>query len=103
MIKSGIRPPAGPLIELDRHGPFQFVTYDDDSEKLAAYIAKFGWKRDVGTFSDIAFFGPAWNLPAVNLSVGYYNEHTYEEYIDLAEMEESTRRLKLLCNSQKKG
>ena len=69
------------LIELDRRGEEDSVFYDLDNEKFEDYINTFGFKTNWGTFSDISVIAPVWQIPAVNLSIGYFNEHSFSEYI----------------------
>ncbi len=71
------------LIELDRSGKNDCVFYDCDNEDFTKYIEKFGFKEDIGSFSDISILAPAWEVAAVNLSIGYYHEHTLAEYLNV--------------------
>lgn len=74
------------LIELDRRGSEDCVFYDCDNTEFEKYIEDFGFKTDIGSFSDICFIAPNWDLAAVNLSIGYYNEHSVSEHLKLNEM-----------------
>ena len=76
------------LIELDRRGAQDCVFYDMDTTTCAdfvQYVEQFGFVENYGTFSDISEICPAWGVAVVNLSVGYYNEHTSREilYVDV--------------------
>ena len=71
--------PTNFLIELDRQGQNDSVYYDLNNPKFEEYINQYGFHTEFGTFSDISIIAPAWKLPAVNLSVGYFNEHTLGE------------------------
>lgn len=64
------------LIQLDRANEKDAVYYSCANEDFETYIESFGFVADWGTFSDISIIAPAWNLAAVNLSVGYEMEHT---------------------------
>ncbi len=67
------------IIELDRRGFLSYVTYHDipwELEKL--YRKKFS--RAVGTFSDIAVITDITKRPSLNISIGFYGEHTQYEY-----------------------
>lgn len=69
------------LIELDRAGEKDSVFYDCDNQSFENYINKFGFETDFGTYSDICFIAPEWRIAAVNLSVGYENEHSLSEHL----------------------
>lgn len=69
------------LIQLDRRGKEDCVFYDCDNLKFQTFIETFGFKTDWGSMSDISVLAPAWEIAAVNLSVGYYEEHTKQEFL----------------------
>ena len=81
------------LIELDRSGKQDCVFYDCDNEDFVKYIEQFGFKEDIGSFSDISILAPQWEVAAVNLSIGYYNEHTKAEYWDLFEADDTITKV----------
>ena len=81
------------IIELDRRGKNDAVFYDCDNKDFEEFITKDYYKTAWGTFSDISVIAPELKCAAVNLSCGYYNAHTKEEYVVLAEMEESINRV----------
>lgn len=74
------------LIELDRRGYDDCVFYDCDNEEFEVYIEKFGFTTSWGSFSDICHICPAWGIAGVNLSIGYYSEHTSTERLVVHEM-----------------
>ena len=67
------------LIQLDRAYKDDAVFYECYNEPFEKYIQHFGFKLAWGTFSDISIIAPAWKIAAVNLSVGYEDEHTESE------------------------
>lgn len=67
------------IIELDRQGANDCVFYSCDNEDFEKYVEGFGFVTDWGTFSDISDICPAWKIAGVNLSVGYFNEHSIGE------------------------
>ena len=72
------------LIQLDRRGLTDCVFYDCDNDEFVKYIESFGYfKEAFGSFTDISVIAPKWGVAAVNLSIGYYNEHTRDEYLDV--------------------
>lgn len=72
------------LIELDRYGKNDCVFYRCDNDKFISWVEKYDFIFDLGSYSDISVLAPAWGIAAVNLSVGYYDEHSLCErlYID---------------------
>ena len=68
------------LIQLDRQGFDDAVFYKCANKKFEKYITGFGFKTQLGTFTDISIIAPAWKVAAVNLSVGYINEHSVVEH-----------------------
>lgn len=75
------------FIELDRGNGNDLVFYDDDNYEFADWCEeKTGYKTAFGSFSDISHFCPAYGISGVNISCGYYNAHTTDEYVVLEEM-----------------
>lgn len=74
------------MIELDRQGSDDCVFYNCDNKDFIKTIEEYGFKEQEGTFSDISIIAPAWGAAAVNLSVGYYQEHTNAEYLKMEEL-----------------
>lgn len=70
------------LIELDRANKNDMVFYDCDNPDFIKYIGKFGFKEEFGSFTDISFIAQPWGLAAVNLSVGYLDQHTIAERLN---------------------
>lgn len=73
------------LIQLDRQGSVDAVYYDCANEDFELLITGYGFITDRGTFSDISILAPEWRIAAVNLSVGYYDEHRETEILKLEE------------------
>jgi hypothetical protein len=69
------------IIELDRQGKNDCVFYGCGNKEFQDYVVKFGFHKELGTFSDITFVCPAWNVAGVNLSIGYENEHSRSEIL----------------------
>lgn len=88
------------LIQLDRRGHNDCVFYDCDNQKFTEYVESFGFEENWGTFSDISILAPAWSLAAVNLSIGYENEHTKQEILRLAWYEETLNRVIRMLESK---
>lgn len=76
------------IIELDRRNGNDAVFYDCGNEEFIKYICDTtGYKEATGSYSDICEISPALDVASVNLSCGYYKEHTLEHYVIVEEME----------------
>lgn len=67
------------LIEMDRKGDKDAVYYTNDNENYHKWIESFGFDHAHGSFTDISVLMPEWKLSGVNLSIGYYEQHTKME------------------------
>lgn len=75
------------MIEFDRRGNNDAVFYSCDNRDFVDFVTdNTGYKETNGTFSDISILMPATKLCGVNLSSGYYKEHTKDEYVVYDEM-----------------
>ena len=81
------------LMELDRHGASDFVTVaskirlSKDKFWDPYLMEEFGYKIAEGGMTDVVnLVLNGLNLPCCNVSVGYYNEHTKEEYTVIDEL-----------------
>lgn len=81
------------LIELDRANSNDAVFYNCDNLEFEKYIEKFGFKIDIGSFTDISIIAPVWKIAAVNCSVGYYLEHSVAEYLKCNETDATINRI----------
>lgn len=70
------------LIEIDRRGINQFVYYDEGNKDLIGIAELLGMKEERGSMSDVMFISEATGIAHLNISAGYYNEHTINEFID---------------------
>lgn len=85
------------MIELDRQGKDDCVFYQCISRDFQSYVSSFGFKEQPGSYSDIYFLMDEWQTCGVNLSIGYYDEHTDYEYLRPSQMEVTIIRvLKML-------
>ena len=81
-------------IELDRRGKNDAVFYECDNPEFEDFITEDGdWKTEFGSYSDICDVAPALGCAAVNLSCGYYNAHTKNEYVVFSEMENNIKKV----------
>lgn len=86
------------IIELDRQGEKDCVFYDCNNPDFEDYIEDFGFETDWGTFSDISELCPAWGVAGVNLSIGYYDEHTYVERLNFDHMMQTIRKVECILS-----
>lgn len=86
------------IIEYDRKGKDDAVFYDCDNPEFTAFVTdpEIGFKEEHGSCSDISRIAPALGVAAVNISSGYYNQHTCHEYVNVAQMENNIVRGKKL-------
>lgn len=81
------------LIQLDRRGVNDSVYYDCANSDFEKKINSYGFDSNWGTFSDISIIAPVWDIAAVNLSVGYQNEHTIAEYLNMGQLENTITKV----------
>lgn len=86
------------LIELDRRGICDCVFYECDNKKFVEYVEKYGFLENWGTYSDISEICPAWKIAGVNLSVGYNNEHSVIETLNLSVLYATIEKVKKMLN-----
>lgn len=82
------------LIQLDRRGTNDCVFYDCYNPEFTAYVESFGFCERFGSFSDISFLCPEWNLCGVNLSVGYEDEHSIAETLHITALYDTIEKVK---------
>jgi len=81
------------LIEIDRRGCMEAVYYGCGSQQIRNWIEAAGFDENFGTFSDVSVLGEDWDIAAVNLSAGYYNEHTCTEYLVMKDLMKTLRAI----------
>jgi len=85
-VKTNIKMNVKYMIELDRQGFNDAVFYECDNPEFTQFICEYGFKEDLGSYSDICEIAPHYGVSAVNLSVGYYGQHTLKEKLVLSEL-----------------
>lgn len=89
------------IIELDRMGNNDAVFYRCRNQEFTDFICDTtGFKEAFGTFSDISIIAPEMKVAAVNLSCGYYNAHTLNEYVVYDEMMDNIETVKGLIRTE---
>lgn len=81
------------VIELDRRGNGEAVFYNCTNVHFKDYVLGFGFVDGDGLYTDISTICPAWGVAGVNLSCGYYNAHTTNEYLKLGELWSTLERV----------
>ena len=92
------KPKVKYIIEFDRNGVNDCVFYDCGNKKFMKYVEKFGFITKQGTFSDISILGPEWDIATVNLSCGYFNEHTKKEIVFFNALENVIKKAEKMIN-----
>lgn len=77
------------IVEFDRRGENDAVFYECDNPDFEEFVTREFFKTAWGSFSDISTVAPFLECAAVNLSCGYYNAHTKDEYVMWNQMEKS--------------
>lgn len=75
------------FVEMDRCNAVEWVTYGAQlPREVIDYVESFGFKKGHGSYSDIADLQEEYQIPAVNLSIGYYLQHSDSERLHVDEM-----------------
>lgn len=88
------------MIQLDRHGTNDCVFYDCYCPEFVNYIESFGFCKRLGSFTDISFLMPEWQIVGVNLSVGYENEHSYKEFLNIEPLFDTIKKVKKMLTEK---
>ena len=82
------------FVEMDRQGCNDFVYYSYNLPKaVKKYVKQWGYIEGVGSFSDISFLTEEYEIPAVNISCGYYHQHSAKETLHVDELELNIARV----------
>jgi len=100
---SKIRPEVNYIVEMDRRGADDAVFYDCENQDFTDFVCGFGFREAFGSFSDISVIAPRLGIAAVNISAGYYNEHSRHEYINLAQMKINIDRISQMVQAPTEG
>jgi hypothetical protein len=91
------------IIQLDRQGSMDCVFYDCLNKDFEKYVESFGFVTDFGSFSDISVLCPAWKVAGVNLSIGYYDEHSVSETLYIGHMNSTILKVKNMLRDAKRA
>ena len=82
------------FVELDRKGRDEFVCYFYTiNDKLKRWVESFGFRKEWGSISDVASLTEEYHIPHVNLSVGYYDQHSTRERLNTTELQETINKV----------
>jgi hypothetical protein len=102
-VKSRKKPKVNYIVEIDRRGSNDAVFYDCDNPEFTKFVTDFGFVESFGSFSDISVIAPALGIAAVNISAGYWNEHSLHESVDMSVMIRNVDLIsKMVATSSKK-
>lgn len=98
---------AAYILELDRKNGNDFIQNSGGERLCSDNFRKLwedlGFKKEQGIFTDVNIFKP--NAPKVemcNISIGYYNPHTTQEYLDTKEFDDIVGKVKVfICQNDK--
>ena len=87
------------FIGLDRRGLDNVAVYGYDNSDLINLFENEGYIVVDGSITDVSILSEqsSRNLACVNLSVGYYNEHTKREFINIFAIQRAIKTLIKLC------
>lgn len=89
------------LLEIDRRGKDEVVYYNTTNSSFMDYVESFGFKREKGFGSDVLHITDKWDVASCNVSAGYYNEHTFKEFIQYDEMMETIKKVVRMVEDSK--
>lgn len=89
------------MIQLDRKGSNDCVFYECANGDFIKYVETFGFAEATGSFSDISFLMPAWKICGVNLSIGYRDEHSVSETLNIHWMFKTIEKVKKMLDAAK--
>ncbi len=83
------------LIQADRRGKSDLIVHTNGvmitSDLFLSHIVdicdKYEYSSQYGVFTDVGILAPRLSLSGINVSCGYYNEHTVKEYTNIKELE----------------
>ena len=88
------------MIQLDRRGTNDCVFYDCGTTEFIDYVETFGFCEAFGSFSDISFLMPAWDICGTNLSVGYEDEHSKTETLHFNALYATIEKVKRMLQEE---
>lgn len=97
---SQLLPNVSVFIGLDRRGGTDCASYGYDNEEVFEYLHNVGYEYAYGSFTDVMTFAGCSDISCINLSIGYYNEHTKHESLNTVEMNNTLHTLQHVLPSE---
>jgi hypothetical protein len=94
---------CGFFISLDRKGEKDAVFYTSDNPDFIKYIEEYGFKEEIGLYSDITLLEKEYKKCGVNLSVGYKENHTDHETLNIKVLDNTIGKVIEICNDNGKN
>lgn len=89
------------MVELDRANSMDAVYYSCANPDFVQFIDEtISYKEAFGSFSDIENLMRPYGVAGVNLSCGYYKQHTLDEYVIVEEMMNTLQKTMYLLDSE---
>lgn len=80
------------LIQFDRRGSGEVVNYSPGSDQLMSELATaMGREQADGSYTDVATIEQVCGVQGVNISIGFYYEHTRQETLDVRDWYRTVR------------
>ena len=91
------------MIEIDRAHANDAVFYEETNAKFQRFVTDTtGTEEAFGSFSDICNLSEETMVSSFNISCGYYNAHTTDEYVVMEELEDCIGKVIKLIEADKK-
>ncbi len=90
------------IVQLDKCGNKEFKCYSVGSEEFIEYIKQRTGFKYINPYSYTDIVSLCKTICGVNLSVGYYNEHSADEYLIYDEWKETFKAAKKLIKNSRK-
>ena len=88
------------ILELDRQGLGEYVNYGYELPfEVTDYLESFGFTEAMGSYSDIADIEDVTGTPTANLSIGYYHQHSANEYLHVPSYMFTVARVKQILKA----
>ena len=68
-------------------------------KQLERYVESYGYVEELGSYSDVADLTAEYEIPHINVSVGYHAQHTNSEELHLDELNLSLHRVFRMLNN----
>lgn len=84
------------ILELDRKNTTDFINYNSSVElpkKLVTHLNAYDFWDNFGSYSDVSDFRDLSDVAMLNLSIGFHNEHTVNECLNLRALQYTIQRV----------